>query len=134
MITTWPSAGARLQTGPLVAQQAARAGARDVPVAPVVALELSETIEQPFGHGATRAAVDSRQRVEQDRHGVGAERGGIPAVERAFGGRTREVGTHDEGIGIDEVQATEHREPLDQRPEGERSEEHTSELQSQSNL
>src|SRR2546422_4202248 len=84
-------AGKRLQTGFLLVQQAARAAACEVPVAPVVALELPELLTKPRRDGALLACVKTWERRNQQRDRVGAERGGIPAVERPFGGRTRGV-------------------------------------------
>src|SRR6266581_6295871 len=80
--SSWLRAGVRVQTGPLVAQQAACAGSREVPVAPVVALEPAALIEQSRCHGAACPSIESRERVEQDRHGIGAKGGRVPAIER----------------------------------------------------
>src|SRR4029077_16846619 len=90
----------RLQARFLVVQQMARAGAREIPVAPIAALEPVALGEQPRRDGALRSSVKPRERLHQQWDGIGAQRRGIPAVERAFGGRAREVGTDEEGIGI----------------------------------
>src|SRR5439155_8836607 len=80
-------AGVRVQTGPLVAQQAACAGTSEVPGAPVVALELAELPTEPRRDAALRASVKTRERLYQQRHGIGAEGRRVPAVERALGAR-----------------------------------------------
>src|SRR5207244_1673308 len=108
-----------VQTGLLVAQQAARPGAREVPVTPIVALEPLELLTQPSGDAALRPSVESRKSFEQTRHHIRAERCGIPTVERTLGGRAREVGPDDEDIGIHEMEDAQHGETLHEPAERE---------------
>src|SRR5438105_4785123 len=109
----------RAEAGRLVPQQLPGPLAREVPAAPIIALEASTLLQQAGGHRTLRRSVDSGEGVEQERHGVGAERRGVPAVEWTFRRRTRQVGADDQRVGIYEVQPAEHRKSLNQRPEGE---------------
>src|SRR5947207_8262991 len=96
---------------PAFTQQPARAGASEVPVAPAIALEPPELLAESRRDGALLTFVETGECVQQQRHGVSAERGRVPAVERPLGRRTRQVGADDKRVGIGEVQATEHGKP-----------------------
>src|SRR2546425_12233162 len=106
-----------LQAGFLTEQQVASAGPREVPVAPIIPLEPSHLLAKSHADGALLTCVKKRERLEEDRHGVGAEGCRVPTVERALGARTRQVRANDEGVGIDEMQGAQHGEPLNERPE-----------------
>src|SRR5882762_5256624 len=66
-----------LQASFLVVQQAARAGSGEVPAAPVVALEPPELFTESRRDAALHTSVQMGERFQQQRDGVGAERGGI---------------------------------------------------------
>src|SRR6266480_200232 len=112
-------AGDRAQTVLLLIEQAPCTGACEVPVAPIAALEPVALREQPRRHRAPRPAVEPRQGCNEQGHGIGAQGRGVPAVERALAAGTGEVGANDESIGVREMKGTQHREPLDECPEGE---------------
>src|SRR5207237_10482907 len=81
----------RAEAGRLVPQQLPGPLAREVPAAPIIALEASTLLQQAGGHRTLRRSVDSGEGVEQERHGVGAERRGLPAVEWKFRRATRQA-------------------------------------------
>src|SRR6266850_1129602 len=126
-----------------------RPGAR---AAPVPGPPIRTCVVPASQHDARdEAAVFRRelwQRGEQRRHRVRAQGQRILGVERLLS-VTRQVRLQDERVGVEEMQTGKHRERLHQRAErkprpiaaqhgprkpGERSEEHTSELQSPCNL
>src|SRR5437773_10620384 len=79
-------AGVRVQTGPLVAQEAARAGTSEVPVAPVVVLEAVRLLQQAGGDRARCGSVGAGGGLREWRWGGGGPGGRVPAGARAGGG------------------------------------------------
>src|SRR5438093_1379589 len=76
-------AGVRVQTGPLVAQQAARAGTSEVPVAPVVVLEAVTLLQQAGGDRALCGSVEAGEGLPEERGGIGRRGGRGPARWRS---------------------------------------------------
>ncbi len=113
------TAAGLLQALDLVAEQAAGAGARQIPVAPVVVLQLVPPSDQPVLGTTLLGRVEARERREQLGHGVRAERRSVPAVERAFRGGARKVDPHDKRVGVEQVQSREDGESLHEGAERE---------------
>ena len=70
--------------------------------------------------GATLlGGFEAWQGVQQVGDGVRAQRRGVPAVERAFGGGACEVHSHDERVGVEQLESREDRKSLHEGAEGE---------------
>src|SRR2546429_9429272 len=102
----------RVQTGPLVAQQAARAGTSEVPVAPVVVLEAVTLLQQAGGDRALCGSVEAGGGPPGERGGDGAPGGGGAPRGRARGGGGGPNGGGEEGAwGVAGEDAPRHRQP-----------------------
>src|SRR2546425_7484162 len=95
--------------GALFADEATGPAATPVPGAPVAVRVVAPALEQRGGRAAAVFDRKLRQRVEQRRHGVRAQRRRVRHVEPPFHRGPRQIRAYDESIRIQHVQAGEYR-------------------------
>src|SRR2546428_6134999 len=99
------SSGARgAQRGALAGNEAAGAAATPVPGAPVAVRGVTPTPQERGGRVAAVFSGKLRQRVEQRRHRVRAQRCRVRRVEPPFRRGPRPVRSHDERTPVQDVQ------------------------------
>src|SRR6267142_5680586 len=101
----------------VLAHQSARATATPVPGAPV-RVAISPAFQEDSRDGTLLGRRQLRQGLDEHRYRIGTQRRRVFRIESALGDGAIEIGPRNQSVGIEHVQASEHRERLHECAKG----------------